>query len=168
MRVPPFIERPSWQRFFAGVIIGILIGWAFFIYQYGQVYEGLMLRISKQEALIHKQEERIEGLVSEQTKLNEENQKKLTIQQIEIVYVNDRRLRLNQLTLFELREQALNELQFIERKDIETVATMKDSIIKTLENKVFHVGEGRYQLDVKEVYLFTTLRLYVEITLPGT
>lgn len=162
MRIPPFFERPGWQRFFAGVIIGMLIGWFFFIYQYGQVYEGLTLRISKQETVINSQQKRIDDLVSEQTKLNEENQKKLTIQQIEIIYLNDRKLRLNQLTLFELRQQALNELQ-VERKDIETVANMKDLMIRALENKVFHVGEGRYRLDVKEVYLFTTLRFYVEI-----
>lgn len=163
MRIPPYYERLGWQRFFAGVIIGMLIGWFFFIYQYGQVYEGLMLRISKQETVITDQQTRIDRLVSEQTKLNEENQKKLTIQQIDITYLNDRKLRLNQLTLFELRQQALNELQFLERKDIETVANMKDLMVRTLENKVFHVGEARYQLDVKEVYLFTTLRIHVEI-----
>ncbi len=103
--------------------------------------------------------------MSEQTKLNEENQKKLTIQQIEIIYLNDRKLRLNQLTLFELRQQALNELQFVERKDIETVANMKELMIRTLENKVFHVGEDRYQLEVREIYLFTTLRFHVDIIL---
>lgn len=165
MRVPPLLERSGWQRFIAGIIIGVLIGWFFFIYQYGQVYESLKLRITEQEAVIEKQQFRIDELQSEQNKMNEENQKKLTIQQIEIIYTNDRKLRLNQLTLFELRQQALNELKFIEQKDIESVAKLKDLMISTLENKVFHIGDYRYQLDVKEVYLFTTLQIHVEITL---
>ncbi len=60
VRIPPFYERTSWRRFFAGVIIGVLIGWFFFIYQYGQVYEGLMMRISKQETVIDNQQKRID------------------------------------------------------------------------------------------------------------
>src|SRR5690625_3771814 len=92
MRIPPLFERPSWQRFFAGVIIGILIGWLFFVFQYGQGYEDLMIRLSKQETTIKEQERRISELVSEQTKVNEENQKKLTIQQIELSFLNARAL----------------------------------------------------------------------------
>ncbi|NEU29887.1 hypothetical protein GN156_03735 [bacterium LRH843] len=165
MRIPPLIERTGWQRFFGGVIIGILIGWGFFIYQYGQVYEGLMYRLSRQEALITEQQKNIDQLRSNEIKLNEENQKKLTIQQIELSFVNDRKLRLSQLTLFELKQQAINEVQFVVRKDIETVANMKDLLIRTLENKVFEVGENQYKLNIKEIYLFTTLHLYVEVIL---
>ncbi len=163
MRIPPFFERPSFRRFFAGIILGFIIGWGFFIYQYGQVYEELVFQLSKQKAVIKEQQKKMDELRSEQTKINEENKKKLTVQQIELYFINDRKPRLNQLTLFELRQQAVNELQFIERKDIETVANMKDLMIATLENKVFHIGENHYQLNVKEVYLFTTLRVYAEV-----
>lgn len=143
MRVPPLFERRTVQRFFAGIILGILLGWFFFIYQYGQVYEGLIFRLSEQEATIESLEKNIEILVSEQKKLNEENQKDLTVQDIQIHFLNDRRLRLNQLTLLDLKQQALNELQDVKRKDIETVHNMRQLMKSTLENKVFPVGEKK-------------------------
>ncbi|MFC0557921.1 sporulation membrane protein YtrI [Halalkalibacter alkalisediminis] len=163
MRIPPFFGRPTVQRFFAGIILGIFIGWFFFIYQYGQVYEGLVVRISEQEATIRDLEREKKILVSEQTKLNEENQKKLTLQDIEIHFNNDRKLKLNQLTLLDLKQQALNELQDIKRKDLETIANMKELMISTIENKVYTVEDKRYQLNVTGTFLYTTLELYVEI-----
>ncbi|MFC0473267.1 sporulation membrane protein YtrI [Halalkalibacter kiskunsagensis] len=163
MRVPPIYERPTVKRFFAGMILGIIIGWAFFVYQYGQVYEGLVFRISEQEALIADLEGDIDVLLSEQDKLNEENQKKLTVKEIDIQFTNSRTLRLNQLTLLDLKQQALNELQDIKRKDIETVASMRALMISTLENKVFRVGDKRYQLTVEGTSLYTTLEIHVKI-----
>jgi hypothetical protein len=166
MRVPPYYNRPTVKRFFAGVIVGVLIGWSFFIYQYGQVYEGLVFRIYEQEAIIDDLKGDIEVLVSEQDKLNEENQKKLTVQQIDIQFTNARKLKLNQLTLLDLKQQALNELQDIKRKELETVHNMRELMISTLENKVFLVGDKRYQLDVEESHLYTTLHIYVKV-IPG-
>ncbi|WP_100405100.1 sporulation membrane protein YtrI [Bacillus solitudinis] len=163
MRVPPYYKRPSWQRFFAGIILGIIIGWFFFLFHYGQIYGNLVIKMSEQEDTIKKQNVRIEELLSEQDLQNEENKKKLTIQSIEIHFMNDRKLRLNKLTIYELKQQALNELTFLERMDIESVSKTKDLMIRTLENKVFVIGESRYQLDIREVYLFTTLQLHVKI-----
>ncbi len=163
VRIPPYFMRTGVRRFFAGLMIGTLLGWSFFIFQYGQVHEELLLKLSEKEALVQELEKKINELRSEQVKINEENKKKLTVQQIEVYFTTSRKLRLNQLTLFELRKEALQELQFIEGKDIETVANMKDIVIAALENKIFHIGEQYYQLKVKEVYLFTTLQLYVDI-----
>lgn len=163
MRIPPYFHRSTVQRFFAGIVLGIFIGWFFFIYQYGQVYEGLVFRISEQEAMITELEKDIKILVSEQTKLNEENQKKLTLQEIDVKFNNDRKLKLNQLTLLDLKQQVLNELQDIKRKDLETIANMKELMISTIENKVFTVEDKRYQLNVTGIFLYTTLELYVEI-----
>ncbi|BAB06890.1 hypothetical protein P4637_05245 [Halalkalibacterium halodurans] len=163
MRVPPYYRRPGWQRFFAGLIIGILIGWVFFLLQYGPIHDELILERSKQQAEVAQLKERIDDLVRKQNEQNEENQKKLTIQEIEISFTNARSLRLNQLTLYELHQQAIEELHFLEQRDIETVANMKDLMISTLENKVFSINDSRYQLDVEEVYLFTTLHIYAKI-----
>ncbi|MBP3949753.1 sporulation membrane protein YtrI [Bacillus suaedae] len=163
MRIPPFYERKTFQRFFAGCILGVLLGWTFFIYQYGQVYNELVLRLSEQQAIIENLEERIEELNSEQSKLNEENQKKLTIQEIEIEFNNDRRLRLNQLTLLELRKQVLEEIQHIERKDLESVANTKDLLISTLENKVFVIDQNRFQVKVDGIFLYTKTQIQLTI-----
>ncbi|WP_088103810.1 sporulation membrane protein YtrI [Halalkalibacter urbisdiaboli] len=163
MRVPPPHLLTGWQRFLAGIVIGALIGWFFFLLHYGQIYGNLVMKMSEQEDTIKDQEKRIDELVSEQEMQNEENKKKLTIQKVEIIFKNERKLKLNKLTAYELKQQALSELTFLERKDIETVSKTKDLMIRTLENKVFQVGESRYQLDIEEIYLFTTVQLYVKI-----
>ncbi|MFA9457154.1 sporulation membrane protein YtrI [Halalkalibacter sp. AB-rgal2] len=156
-------KRTTFQRFLAGFIIGVLCGWFFFLFQYGQLYNALMIQLSEQRSTIITLEARIAELNSEQTKLNEENQKKLTIQSIEVELSNARRLRLNQLTQLELRTQIIEELQHLEREDIETVASMKDLMIRALENKVFNVDDNEFQVDVQEIYLFTTLRIELAI-----
>ncbi|WP_062047772.1 sporulation membrane protein YtrI [Bacillus sp. JCM 19034] len=163
MRIPPLYKRTTFQRFLAGLFIGVLCGWFFFLFQYGQLYNQLMIQLSEQRSTITSLEARIAELNSEQTKLNEENKRKLTIQTIEIELNNARRLRLNQLTQLELRTQIMEELQHLEREDIESVANMKDLLIQALENKVFKVDDNEFQVDVQGLYLFTTLRIEVAI-----
>ncbi|GAE30105.1 sporulation membrane protein YtrI [Halalkalibacter hemicellulosilyticus] len=168
MRIPPLYKRTTFQRFLAGLMIGVLCGWFFFLFQYGQLYNALMIQLSEQRSTIITLEARIAELNSEQTKLNEENQKKLTIQTIEVELKNARRLRLNQLTQLELRTQIIEELQHLEREDIETVANMKDLMIRALENKVFNVDDNEFQVDVQEIYLFTTLRIELTVIPAGS
>ncbi|MBU8905167.1 sporulation membrane protein YtrI [Desertibacillus haloalkaliphilus] len=165
MRIPPYYQHPGWQRFLAGVVIGMLIGWLFFLYHFGHVHEKLVIEIRKQQMTIENQKKDIETLRSDQRRLNEENQKKLTIQDIEIEFTNERKLRLNELTLYELRQKAIDELNFLKNKDIETVAETKDLMIRTIENKVFEIEDSRYQLNVEELYLFTTLEMHMKIEL---
>ncbi|ADC48750.1 hypothetical protein BpOF4_03420 [Alkalihalophilus pseudofirmus OF4] len=166
MRIPPYYKRPGWQRFFAGIVIGVLIGWVFFLYQYGLIYEELMVKLSEQEVTIQSQTRTIEELRSQQKEENEENARKLTVQKIEIHFTNTQRLRLNQLTLFELQQQALEELAFLERKNIASVSETRDLMKKMLENKLFVVDENRFQLEIEEVYLTTTLEIYAKIIPP--
>lgn len=163
MRIPSHYKRPGWQRFFAGVFVGILIGWSFFIYHFGKIHDDLLIELKKQEMMIESQKKRIQTLISDQEKLNEENQKKLTIQEIVIHFTNEQKLKLNELTIYELRQQALNELRYLEGKDIATVAATRELMLKTLENKIFTIGDTKYRLITEQVYLFTTLELYMKI-----
>nr|WP_235186695.1 hypothetical protein [Geobacillus sp. FW23] len=39
MRIPPYYQYPSWQRFFAGAAIGALISWFVFLYIFGVLQE---------------------------------------------------------------------------------------------------------------------------------
>ncbi|MGG1113465.1 sporulation membrane protein YtrI [Halalkalibacterium halodurans] len=158
-RNAPLYKNPSVQRFIAGITIGFSIGWFFFLYQHGQAYEQALLRLYEQEAKNRELQQDLNELVSEQRKENEENQKNLTIQEIELQFTHGRQLRLSQLTLLELKEQALHELQFVKRKEIEAVSDMSDLVISLLENKVFVVEEQRFQLKVEQFHLSTTLKI---------
>lgn len=163
MRMPSNIARPGWLRFFAGIIIGGILGWVFFLFQYGQNYENLIVHRIQQDLKIETQQERIEQLVSEQRTQNEENQKKLTIQQIEVHITNENELALDQLTRYEIRQKVLSELAYLERKDIESVHNIKELMIRTIENKIFPIDDKRYRVHINELYLFTTLHVYIDI-----
>ncbi len=165
MRIPPYYRRPGWQRFFAGMVIGMLIGWFFFIYQFGIVQEKLVNEIKKQEVTIKDQKDTIDILRSDQDELNKENQKKLTIQEVKIYFKNDKDLKLSELSIHELRSAVENELKAVKNKNIETVANTKELLFQTLENTTYEINDKRYQVTVKELYLFTTLEVFVEIRL---
>ncbi|TSB48603.1 hypothetical protein FN960_00360 [Alkalicoccobacillus porphyridii] len=167
MRMPSNITRPGWLRFFAGIIIGSILGWTFFLFQYGQIYENLIVTRIQQDLKIETLQERIEQLVSQQKVQNEENLKKLTIQQVEVHFTNENDLNLDQLTTYEIRQNVLSELAYLERKDIESVHNTKELMIRTIENKIFLIEDKRYRVQISELYLFTTLHVYAEIHKEG-
>lgn len=163
MRIPPYYKKPGWQRFFSGIIIGMLIGWFFFIYQFGIVQEKLVNQIKKQEITIKEQRDDIEILRSDQDELNKENQKKLTIQEIKVYFKNDKELKLSELSLHELRSKVENELKSVKNKNIETVATTRELLYQMIENTTYVINDKRYQVTVKDVWVYTTLEIFVDI-----
>ncbi|RSL32955.1 hypothetical protein D7Z54_13100 [Salibacterium salarium] len=166
MRIPPYYRRPGWQRFFAGIIIGVLGGWAFFLFQFGAVHEELVVELNKQRLQIKDQEEQIEVLRSEERERNEENEEKLTIQDIIIDFTNQEKARLNELTLYELKQQAEGEVKFLKNKNIESVVEGKELIKNAVENKVYRIGEREYKLQIEEMHIYSSLELHIKILLP--
>ncbi|OIJ12590.1 hypothetical protein BKP37_13270 [Anaerobacillus alkalilacustris] len=165
MRIPPYYKKTGWQRFFSGIIIGILIGWFFFIYEFGAVQEKLVTEIKKQESTINAQKETIEILRSDQDELNKENLKKLTIQEVKVYFINDKDLKLSELSVHEFRLQIENELKAVKNKNIELVANTKELLIQAIENRDFIINEKRYRVTIKGWSIYTTLELFVEIRL---
>ncbi|UTR11374.1 hypothetical protein MM300_03320 [Evansella sp. LMS18] len=164
MRVPPLYNDKSWQRFFAGLAIGIIFGWLFFLYHFGLVHEKLVLEINRQKTTIEHQEQTIEVLRKDQDEINEQNQKQLTVQDIHISFVNEKDVKLSELTYHELKGAVEGELEVVRNKDIDTIAGSKDFLLKTVENKIFIIGEKRYQLKVEQLILYTALEMYLRIT----
>jgi hypothetical protein len=165
MRIPPYYRQAGWQRFFSGVIIGMIIGWFFFIYQFGSIQEKLVTEIKMQQAMIKDQKRDIEVLRSDKDELNKENQKKLTVQEVKVYFKNDKELKLSELSIYELRSQIENELTPVKNKNIEAVANARELLYQTVQNKTYTVNEKRYHVIVKELHLYTTLEIFVEIRL---
>ncbi|WNF36043.1 hypothetical protein RJD24_16540 [Bacillaceae bacterium IKA-2] len=165
MRIPPHYKRAGWQRFFAGIIIGMIFGWFFFIYEFGIVQEKLVTEIKKQESTIKDQLDTIEILRSDQDEVNKDNLKKLTVQEVKVYFKNNKDLKLSELSIHELRSAIENELKSVKSKNIETIASSKYLLFQTIENKTFVINNKRYQVTIKELYLFTTLELFVVIHL---
>ncbi|QKS72044.1 hypothetical protein FLK61_35875 [Paenalkalicoccus suaedae] len=162
MRVPE-TPTPAVKRFLVGVVLGMLIGWLFFIYQYGDVHESLLLDIQTLESELAKQTRTIDILREDQVKQNEENERRLTVQEVRIIIANERTSKLSEWTLYELKDLIEQEVEDVRNKDIAHVAESRFFLQRMLENKTFTVNQQEYQVSLIQLFLYTTLEVHVEV-----
>jgi hypothetical protein len=163
MRIPPYHKRKGYQRFLAGILLGFFVGWVFFLINYGLSQEEYISRIKKQHEEIGELERQIKNWTEDQEKMNEENEKKLKLQEITITFVNNEQLKISQFTEFELEREALRELEILLNKDIESISQNQALLMRLIENKIYTIDNESYQLKVHQLYLYTTLKLYLKI-----
>ncbi|NSL51283.1 sporulation membrane protein YtrI [Calidifontibacillus erzurumensis] len=163
MRIPPFYLKQSWQRLLAGFFIGFLAGFLVFLFMYGHVQDKQVQLIMEQQAKIKQLEREKEIWQKDYEKLNEENKKKLIIEEINIYFTNEKKLMLNEFTKFNLQQAIKEDINTIIKKDIETVAENVKLLINTIENKTITLEEQNYRLKVEQLHLFTRLDLYLKI-----
>ncbi|MDF2788242.1 MAG: sporulation protein [Neobacillus sp.] len=163
MRIPPYYRRPSWQRFFSGMVIGGAISWCIFIYIFGVWQE-------KHTALIDKQSEEIIDLKEEKKiwqeeykEINKRTIEQLTIQKINIKITNWEKYKLDLLSVSEIEDSVKDDISMMIAKDIDTVYKSKELIKKIIQNKPVKLNDKRYKLKVKEMVIFTTLSIQLEI-----
>nr|WP_295969884.1 sporulation membrane protein YtrI [uncultured Bacillus sp.] len=163
MRVPPYYQKPTWQHFSAGVLIGGVISWFIFLYIFGEWQEDYSKEITKQQTLITKLENEKIIWQEEFKKLNAENQDKLTVQSIYIKIRNKDKYHLDQLSLFQMEDEVKKDIGMIIAKDIETAYLSRELIKKTIENKVLTVNDKRFTLKISEMTIYTTLSIELEL-----
>jgi hypothetical protein len=163
VRIPPYYRRPSWQRFFAGMVIGGAISWCIFIYIFGVWQE-------KHTALIDKQSEEIIDLKEEKKiwqeeykEINKRTIEQLTIQKINVKITNWEKYKLDMLSVSEIEDSVKDDISMMIAKDIDTVYKSKELIKKIIQNKPVKINDKRYKLQVKEMVIFTTLSIQLEI-----
>lgn len=163
MRIPPFYRIPSWQRFLAGTAIGGAISWCIFLYIFGSWQE-------KQTKMIHEQQDEIMELnkeikiwQEEYKAANKRNIEQITVQNITIKIVNWEKYNLDSFSTFEVEDSVKEDIGMMVAKDLETVYKSKDLIKKTIENKPVKINDKRYILKVKEMVIYTTLSIQLEI-----
>lgn len=167
MRVPPYYHIPFWQRFLAGIVFGIIISWILFLSLYGEMQDNHVQLLKEQLAEIESLESRIALYQEDIEEINQQNENKLLIQDIQLEIMNAEKMKLIEIERYELEKQAKQQLEdLILNKNIETVAQNKELLISSLENKQFKIDEKTYRLSVKQLYLYTTLEMYVDVSLP--
>ncbi|WLR50201.1 sporulation protein [Bacillus tianshenii] len=165
MHIPPYYKSPAWQRFFAGMFVGMLISWCVFLFMYGEMQEKQVTQLIEQQSLINSLKQQNEMWKEDIEKLNEENQKKLVIDDIALSLTNAKALKLDLLTVHTLKQQIQDELQPTLKQDIETIISNKDLLIKTVENKVYKLDQVGYKVKVKQLFISTTLEIHAEVKL---
>ncbi|MFK9091194.1 sporulation membrane protein YtrI [Bacillus salipaludis] len=163
MRIPPLYRRPAWQRFFAGMAIGGAISWCIFLYIYGVWQE-------ENTELLRQQQENIVDLNNEKKiwqeeykELNKRNIEKLTVQKLTIKITNSEKYKLDLLSVQETENAVHDDISMMLAKDLETVYKSRDLLKKIIENKPVKINEKRYKLKVKEMVIYTTVIIQLEI-----
>jgi hypothetical protein len=163
MRIPPYYQKPSWQRFFSGMAIGGAISWIIFLYIYGVWQDRHYYEIRKQEDKIAELNNDIKIWQDEYKEINKRNIEQLTVQKINIKIINSDKYKLDTLSVFETEEAVKHDIAMMLAKDIDTVYKSKDLIRKIIENKTVKLNDKRYKLHVQEMVVYTTLTINLEI-----
>lgn len=163
MRIPPYYRRPSWQRFFSGMAVGGAISWCIFLYIFGVWQDKHIYKIRKQADDISEYKKDILIWQQEYKEINKRNIEQLTVQKINIKITNWERYKLDTLSVFETEEAVKDDISMMLAKDIDTVYKSKELIKKIIENKAVKLNDKRYKLKVKELVIYTTLTIQLEI-----
>ena len=164
MRIPPYYLRPSWQRFFSGMAIGGAISWVIFLYIYGVWQDRDTYKIRKQAEEIQELKDDINIWQQEYKEINKRNIELLTVQKINIRITNWEKYKLDQLSVLETENSVKDDINTMLAKDIDTVFKNKELLRKIIENKTFKINDKRYKLHVKEIVIYTTLTIQLEIS----
>lgn len=165
MRIPPYYRLPSWQRFLAGMAIGGIISWFIFLYIFGQWQDKYSKEIKRQQEEISKLIDDKKIWQEEFKERNKKNTEQLTVQEIKIKIKNSEKYKLDSFSVFEIEDVVKEDINMMMAKDIDTVYKSRELIIKMIENKVFKVNEKRYRVEVKEMVIYTTLYIHLDIRL---
>ncbi len=163
MRIPPLYRKPSWQRFFAGAAIGGSISWCIFLFIFGTWQEKHTMLIREQKETIADLKNDIKIWQEEYKAMNKRNIEQLTVQTISVKITNWEKYNLDSFSTFQVEDSVKEDIGMMTAKDLETVYKGKDLIKKIIENKIVKLNGKSYKLEVKEMIIYTTLSIQLEI-----
>jgi hypothetical protein len=165
MRIPPYYHKPTWQHFFAGIAIGGVISWGIFLYIYGVWQEDQAKKIQKQKETIEELKGDIQIWQEEFKALNKKNIEQMTVQEIKIKLDNAEKFNLDPLSVYQLENKVKDDIRMVIAKDLDTVYKSRELLRRAIENNVVKINDKRYRLEIKEMFIYTTLSITVEMHL---
>lgn len=165
MRIPPYYHKPSWQQFFAGLAIGAVISWGVFLYIFGVWQEKQAKQIQKQNETIEELKGDIKIWQDEFQALNKKNIQQMTIQEIKIRIINSKKYELDPLSVYQIEQEIKEDINMVIAKDLETVYKSREFMRRAIENNPVEVNDKRYRLEIREIFIYTTLSISLEIHL---
>ena len=167
MRVPPFRHSKNWDRFFFGTVIGALLSWLIFLFMFGEMQEQQAKTIREQREMIADLEKEKKIWQEEFQKLNEKNMQMLTVQEIVVKIANGDKYKLDRLSVFEIEERIKESIGMILAKDLNLVFNSRELIRNVVEYTPIKVNDKRYRAVIKEMVIYTTVTLQLELVLDG-
>lgn len=158
----PYLHKyPSWQRFFAGILIGGILSYPILIYMYGSMYEDLLIENSELKAEITELEKQNEALLEDQ----EELEAPLIVDTLDIKIVNADELKMDRLITHELEQLIRKEIDYLIGEEVTQLTKSDYLIISAIENKPFKADDFTYSFDVDLLTIGQTIRIEVQAKL---
>ncbi len=166
MYIPPHLKRKSWRRFFVGIFFGTVISYCIFTFMYGAMYEKLLDKNLQLQARVTELSSHNEALLADYKNLDEQTNKKIKIESIEVQISNEKQLLLDRLIVHQLQEGIKKEINHIIGQDIEIVAQSDQLLASTIENKIFTVDDFSYRFEVRKLIVSKKIRIIVKGKMP--
>lgn len=165
MHIPPYYKRKSWQRFFAGVFIGMVVAFVIFMFMYGKYSERWIEENMELHSKLNQLQYNYNNLTKDKEELDRKSKEQLTISSIEIELLDTKKLKLDRLIIFQLKDLIKQQLQTVIGKDLETVYKNRKLVESTIENKQYVVDDFTYSVRVEQLTIYKTLYLSLKVNI---
>jgi uncharacterized protein YfeS len=162
MRIPQYSHDPGWQRFIAGLVLGIIIGWLLFIILSGIAQERQINLINQQKDQIKELKNEKEIWLDDVKKQNEKLQQKLTIQDIQIDFSNEKEINLGEAEQSKLKGQIKDQLSSLYNQSIETAAANRE-LINLIQNQPYTIDKNQYRVHIQSLVIYSTVEITLKI-----
>lgn len=163
MHISPYHKKRSVQHFLLGVFTGTIIAYLIFTYMYGKMYEDVLLDKIQLQTKVSEVERQNEVLLLAKEDLQEKAI--LTIDAIEITFLNTDELKLDRLITHQFEDLIKQELTDIIGKDSQSVALNDEMLIMLIENKKYIIDDLTYEFKVRKLTISNKIKLTLFINL---
>ncbi|PEJ57872.1 MULTISPECIES: sporulation membrane protein YtrI [unclassified Bacillus (in: firmicutes)] len=163
MKAPPERLSHAWAKFFVGIFFGFIISWLVFIYMYGVTEEEQVKQISELKMLNNEYLRDKNILIENTERLNKENKRNLTVQEIKVTILNSKQYNLNLFTQNQIISDVKNDLSHLLTQDIKSVSQNRELLRRAIENKVYIKDDRRFKLEIDTIYFDTVLEITLKI-----
>lgn len=162
MHIPPFYKSKPWQYIFIGALFGSIISYFIIIFMYGKMYESLVEKNIELELEVSELKARNEALLEDNKDLGENSSETVTVESIEVHFINARDLRLDRLITHQFEEMVTEEINHVVGQDLDVVSASDELLISTIENKAFTIDDFTYYFEVVKLTISKKITISLE------
>lgn len=158
MHIPPYHKKKTWQRFFAGSLVGGIIAYIIFIFMYGTMYENQLKENLELTSQVNDLKNQNEALLKDTENLKTP----VTVSVIDITIENAEEISLDSLVVPKLEELVKDEISHITGQSVSIVDEIDQLLISAIENKEYTIDDIHYQFTVRKLTISETVKVFLE------
>ncbi|GAQ19443.1 sporulation membrane protein YtrI [Oceanobacillus picturae] len=158
MHIPPYHKKKTWQRFFAGSLVGGIIAYIIFIFMHGTMYENQLKENLELTSQVNDLKNQNEALLKDTENLKTP----VTVSAIDITIENAEEISLDSLIVPKLEELVKDEISHITGQSVSIVDEIDQLLISAIENKEYTIDDIHYQFTVRKLTISETVKVFLE------